>query len=199
MKQRWQILLSIILYVLLLAGALGFDIIRLIDGKLLVLVILGSLILTVPFYEKGIAWRELTYIFGRKAIDAGFIQTFLLLFSMLQRMDGHEGISAAEVAMHFRPVFYGFCFQIFFSEKRDCQQGRIDRTEHSESNPAKPVDFERYGLTKRELEIAHLIVEGKSNREIAELLFISETTVKKHISNIFEKTGVDKRENLAKL
>lgn len=204
MKRRWQILLSIILYVLLLTGALGFDVIRLIDGKLLALVILGSLILTVPFYEKGITWMELTYVFGRKAIEAGFIQTFLLLFSMFQGMNGNERISAAEIAMHFRPVLYGFCFQIFFAEKQDCQQERAEHSDMEEKHEkgfieVKQVDFAKFGLTKRELEIADLIIKGKTNKEIAEALFISETTVKKHVSNIFEKTGVDKRENLTKI
>ncbi|MDE7479015.1 MAG: helix-turn-helix transcriptional regulator [Lachnospiraceae bacterium] len=53
-----------------------------------------------------------------------------------------------------------------------------------------------HGLTKRETEITQLIIQGKSNAEIAGELFISETTVKKHVSNIFEKTGVGRREEL---
>ncbi|RAZ24636.1 hypothetical protein DK853_50395, partial [Klebsiella oxytoca] len=48
-----------------------------------------------------------------------------------------------------------------------------------------------YRLTRRETEITQLILQGKTNAEIAEELFISETTVKKHVSNIFEKTGIN--------
>ncbi|NSW53767.1 MAG: AAA family ATPase [Anaerolineae bacterium] len=48
-------------------------------------------------------------------------------------------------------------------------------------------------LTARELEILEMISLGYTNAEIAEKLFLAETTVKKHISNIFGKLGVKKR------
>ncbi|MBO5055344.1 MAG: response regulator transcription factor [Lachnospiraceae bacterium] len=51
-------------------------------------------------------------------------------------------------------------------------------------------------LTKRERQIAELIKRGLTNREIGEELFISETTVKKHVSNIFEKLGIGSRRDL---
>lgn len=44
-------------------------------------------------------------------------------------------------------------------------------------------------LTKREKEIISLIVEGKSSKEIASLLFLSELTIKTHRKNISEKLG----------
>ncbi|MES2277334.1 MAG: response regulator transcription factor [Bacteroidota bacterium] len=49
------------------------------------------------------------------------------------------------------------------------------------------------GLSKREAEILLLIHEGLSNQQIADKLFISENTVKKHISNIFLKLNVERR------
>ena len=52
------------------------------------------------------------------------------------------------------------------------------------------------GLTKRETEVALLVLKCMSNAEIAEELFISETTVKKHMSNIFAKLGINKREQI---
>ena len=52
------------------------------------------------------------------------------------------------------------------------------------------------GLTKRETEVALLILKCMSNAEIAEELFISETTVKKHVSNIFAKLKISKREQV---
>jgi two-component system nitrate/nitrite response regulator NarL len=55
----------------------------------------------------------------------------------------------------------------------------------------------RYGLTARELEIVSAVVAGYSNREIAAHLKISEDTVKHHLSNIFNKTGVSSRLQLA--
>lgn len=49
------------------------------------------------------------------------------------------------------------------------------------------------GLTGREIEVLALIAGGKSNREIADELVISERTVARHVSNIFTKLGVSSR------
>ena len=54
-----------------------------------------------------------------------------------------------------------------------------------------------YGLTPRELEVVGCIVEGCSNRDIARQFTLSEETVKRHLSNIFDKTGVSTRLELA--
>jgi len=52
-------------------------------------------------------------------------------------------------------------------------------------------------LTPRELEIAELIAEGLSNKEIGEKLFLSNGTVRNHISTILEKTGLEHRTQIA--
>jgi DNA-binding CsgD family transcriptional regulator len=49
------------------------------------------------------------------------------------------------------------------------------------------------GLTPRQLEVLGLVAKGNSNREIAELLVISEKTVASHISHIFTRLGVSSR------
>lgn len=53
--------------------------------------------------------------------------------------------------------------------------------------------FQKYGLSKREQEIFILMLEGKSNKEIGDALFISVKTVKNHIYSIFQKLGVSSR------
>jgi two-component system, NarL family, nitrate/nitrite response regulator NarL len=55
----------------------------------------------------------------------------------------------------------------------------------------------KYGLTKREMQILVLTVAGKTNREIAKRISISEQTVKHHLTNIFDKVGVYNRLELA--
>jgi DNA-binding CsgD family transcriptional regulator len=50
-----------------------------------------------------------------------------------------------------------------------------------------------HGLTRRELEVLRLLATGRTNRAIAEDLFISEKTVARHVSNIFGKLGLGSR------
>jgi len=52
-------------------------------------------------------------------------------------------------------------------------------------------------LTARQLEIVNAVVEGRSNKDIAEKLSISEETVKRHLTIIFDKTGMSTRLELA--
>jgi DNA-binding NarL/FixJ family response regulator len=48
-------------------------------------------------------------------------------------------------------------------------------------------------LSNREVQVLRLLAAGKTNRETAEALFISERTVARHVSNIFDKLGVSTR------
>lgn len=57
--------------------------------------------------------------------------------------------------------------------------------------PTFPV--QNYNLTPRELQIAKLMTEYKNNREIADMLYITEGTVRNYISVIYEKIGMNDR------
>lgn len=50
-----------------------------------------------------------------------------------------------------------------------------------------------HGLTPREVEVLRLVASGGTNRAIAETLFLSERTVDRHMSNLFNKLGVSSR------
>lgn len=56
-----------------------------------------------------------------------------------------------------------------------------------------PVPESIKNLTKRELEILRLVAEGLTNEEIGKKIFISEKTVKTHLTNIFDKLKVNNR------
>lgn len=56
-----------------------------------------------------------------------------------------------------------------------------------------PQSLENFGFSERELEVIELLQQGKSNKEIAESLFISLSTVKTHLSRIFSKAEVNSR------
>jgi DNA-binding NarL/FixJ family response regulator len=54
------------------------------------------------------------------------------------------------------------------------------------------------GLTAREQEIAALIAAGRTNREVAEQLVLSQRTIEAHLRNIYGKLGVRSRVELAR-
>ena len=58
---------------------------------------------------------------------------------------------------------------------------------------------EEKGLTKRELEILQLMNNGKNGPDICEQLYISDSTLRKHVHNIYQKLGVKNRVQLLQL
>ncbi|MFE6760967.1 response regulator transcription factor [Streptomyces sp. NBC_01423] len=70
---------------------------------------------------------------------------------------------------------------------------RLMRSLRSPEAPRSPEDERLSGLSERELAVLELIGEGLTNRQIAERLYLSEKTVKNHISRLLEKLGVERR------
>jgi len=69
--------------------------------------------------------------------------------------------------------------------------------EDQESSNASNGRRSEYSLTQREHDILALLAEGRSNREIAGALYLSEKTVKAHLAAIFRKLGVTNRTQAA--
>ncbi len=139
---------------------------------------------------------------------------------------GEDGMFSAvlmqNIALGFRPLLYGICVWIALGgeEKKadraavgeEKKGGKIAGNEEKKGDritgtQEKKKDrmeagagscqfFLELGLTRREAEVALQICKGISNKEIAMELHISETTVKKHVSNIFDKLGVKRREEI---
>lgn len=61
------------------------------------------------------------------------------------------------------------------------------------SKEADPETAKIANLTVRELEVTTLVCEGKKNKQIAERLFITDTTVRHHLTSVFNKLGVADR------
>ena len=69
-------------------------------------------------------------------------------------------------------------------------RGSLDQFDRAAPRPAG-------SLSEREAQVLRLLAAGKTNRDIAEALFISEKTVARHVSNIFDKLGVSSRTSAA--
>ncbi len=67
-----------------------------------------------------------------------------------------------------------------------------------ERGAATAVEVIAPKLTRRELEILKLVSEGRSNRQVAELLWVTDQTVKFHLANVYRKLGVRSRFDAAR-
>jgi len=79
----------------------------------------------------------------------------------------------------------------------------VDKTESKSLPEGSKTKIEilaqKNGLSKREVEILSFIIQGKTNKEIHEELFLSYHTVKNHVYNIFQKMNVSSRYQLISL
>jgi len=77
-------------------------------------------------------------------------------------------------------------------------QAAVGRLPKKRTLSTRQREAEKFGgLTSREQEVARLVSQGKSNREIAEALVLSERTVENHVGNILTKLGFDSRAQIA--
>jgi two-component system nitrate/nitrite response regulator NarL len=78
---------------------------------------------------------------------------------------------------------------------RDTVAGLVEALRSLSSSRSKR--HQDFGLTPRQLEVVLHVVGGLSNKEIAQTLSLSEDTIKHHLTNIFDKTGVSNRLEVA--
>lgn len=214
--------ISVLLYLVLVVVFLGFDIRKLVDLRQMFLVFAGAVILYIPSIKDNANKKIDKDLAGQNALWASLIQTFVLFFSVLVNNPG-SGDGYLNTALSCRPLLYGFCvWVILHDEDKKDEDKKEELKEIKEDNivqketPEKEAELEesiivpkslpgidecrqrflQEGLTKRETEVAVLVLKCMSNAEIAEELFISETTVKKHMSNIFAKLKINKREQI---
>jgi len=84
---------------------------------------------------------------------------------------------------------------------RSIEAEQADRTLSHRANPDAMISQDaatnRYNLTRREMQMVRALAEGMTNRDIAADFGISESTVKHHLTSIFDKVGVSSRLELA--
>lgn len=100
--------------------------------------------------------------------------------------------SPDEIAEGIRIVYNGGALL-----KPDITVKIIDKLNKISTNNSEKIDSRVNDLTDREKDICKLIANGKNNKEISDELFLSEGTIKNHITNILNKIGLRDRTQLA--
>ena len=85
-----------------------------------------------------------------------------------------------------------------YRDQVDAQLRRLGRAVHRRTRPGQTDGNGLAALTGRELEVADLVLDRRTNREIAAELFLSTKTVETHMRNIFNKLGVSSRVEVAR-
>lgn len=159
---------------------------------------------------------------GRKGVEAApaFLPDLILCDVMMPELDGHGVLR--ELQNNAATMRVPFIFLTARGEKNDVRAGmtlgaddyltkpvdkvdllkaintRLSRVEQLgkrefRANFDSPEPLFSLGLTPRVAEVLLWVAQGKTNQEIATILGISESTVKKHLLEIFDKLGVETR------
>lgn len=144
---------------------------------------------------------------NRNVLLSGCILFLMSMISMLYRLADPSGIGPS-IAFGLLSVLYALIFALILTPVRIRLHMLIITYAEEDATGKNQPDAEAMeqkiyfllrsmGLTDREAEVARLISQDLSNREISERLYISQSTVKKHVTHILEKMQLDKREALA--
>ena len=117
-------------------------------------------------------------------IFAALVIALLSLFQ-LSKYSLFTGSTSIEIILAIIALFF-FAIGVFINQKVLHQQKTIT----PEINHQK---IEELGLSKREYEVLCEIASGLSNKEIADKLFVSENTIKTHVSNVLVKLDAKRR------
>ena len=90
------------------------------------------------------------------------------------------------------------CGALRYRDSAERELGKLGRRPHRRTRAGKADGTGIESLTERELQVARLVVDRKTNPEIAAELFLSQKTVETHLRNIFRKIGVSSRVELAR-
>lgn len=139
-----------------------------------------------------------------KIVLLAVLYALLLFFTLfMQSVSIREPERRAAVNLATLGMAAAGCVLLAFARRSRAEGEAADCGEDS-GQEKMMFDKERYltfaaehGFTRRETEVGLLVANGFTNLRIAEELFIAETTVKKHVTHIFEKSGLGGRKEFS--
>jgi len=159
--------------------------------------VLFSLIPVLQEIKKGnrVLFSYAVSLIAKNAFVSGVFISLIFILSDINTaalLGDEDGVVTSLIMLeNMRPFLYGaFLWIILYTKKSNTDNCTVSEKPESVSAPV---------LSRREEEVARLASSGLSNLQIADRLFISEATVKRHLATIFQKTGVNSRRELAKL
>lgn len=121
----------------------------------------------------------------KTVLTFGLLILALLLLFQISKYSVINGSLKIEIAITAVAVVF-FVIGVYLNK----------RSLHKKRSPQREIDLnkiEALELSKREYEVLREIARGLSNKEIADKLFISESTVKTHVSNLLVKLNAKRR------
>lgn len=159
---------------------------------------LGTCIFSAPSvfinYKKK-NYFEIISALAANTIKTGFVMSLILVIYTVSNpfqfaQDDFSPIMLVVLlAENFRPLLYSLIIWIVL-----VPHIKTKETESDHLQVLKPSI-----LSRREQEVARLVEKGLTNSEIADSLFISVSTVKRHIANIYNKINITSRNDLQKI
>jgi DNA-binding CsgD family transcriptional regulator len=133
------------------------------------------------------------------AHDAGAPIESALSRMLAGRAQAQTGQSDHAVAdLQRAATAFDACGALHYRARAERELGKLGRRPHRRTRAGKTNGIGIDSLTERQIQVARLVVDRKTNAEIAAELFLSEKTVEAHLRNIFVKIGVSTRVELAR-
>jgi ATP/maltotriose-dependent transcriptional regulator MalT len=128
-------------------------------------------------------------------IGFGLLILCLLVLFKIAEVNFMRGDVKLEVVVAIAAILFFFA-GLYINGQQQKKQATGQAAPPPSIPTAPTIDYEqikKLGLTQREHEVLLKMAEGLSNQEIANQLFLSESTIKTHVSNIFFKLDVKRR------
>lgn len=156
-------------------------------------------------FSKSMAYRDTDLMDDAKRIKSRIYQNFFrpqrldMGCGLIIMKDGRARVLLDLLRRRGEPDVSDYemeILQTFLSHVEKNVMAQLDSVSGCSAGRGGERQLEMENLSAREQEIVRLVYEGYSNQEIGSILGISPATVKKHLSNIYGKTGVSRRTQL---